>query len=93
MDQKPTNQVVIKLGRNWWRVPTTDGEITTEEMQPFADVPYIGTTESHTPHHADDAQPKAEVKRMLEMIKKAHAAGYRPFLRDGLIVFGPINKE
>lgn len=86
-------QVKIKLGRQWWLLPTAQ-EFTEDELKPFMRVARIGVLQTGESVHFFDMQEKARVLEILEIVKKAAQHRMKPTLSPGMgIAFVPAQKS
>ncbi len=79
-------QVKIKLGKEWWMLPS-DREFTKKELDLFRDVPYISVLGVGEEVRFFAIRKKRLVKVILANIALRHIEGFKPVLKDGAISF------
>ncbi len=79
-------QVKIKLGKDWWLLPSVQ-EFTQKELAAYSDVPYIAPLKAGERVRFLDLRKKKLVKQIISMIAMAHYQGLEPHLEDGTIIF------
>jgi hypothetical protein len=72
-------QVKIKLGREWWMLPSKN-ELTEWQFEPFKDVPYVGILQAGESVRFFELQTKERVIEILTLVKKAAEQSMKPTL-------------
>lgn len=91
MSKRTYLQVTIKLGREWWLVPTKK-DFTEKDIEKYKDVPYIGLAEEGKSYRFFNVRTNIHAIWLLDNIKRAHESGLRPMMRKGSLVWKPVNK-
>lgn len=84
--------IKIKLGKDWWLLPS-DREFSKRDLLHFHDVPYIAPLEAGETVKFFNIKKKKVVKQILAIIALNYSEGYKPYLKDGSIVFKKIKQS